>query len=121
MKLRFSDRLLTVLLAVFFLLAAAAIVAESLFGASLSPIAVKLLQDRSTLWMVIRAAVILLCLAVAWLCLRITFRRPRRVDIDFVEQKTEGGELRVSVKAIEGLVRKCVANHEEMTLSSVRL
>ena len=37
----------------------------------------------------------------------------------FVVQQTDNGELRIAIKAIENLVKKCVDMHEEMTLSSM--
>ena len=121
MKLRFSDRLLTVILAVVFLLMAAIIVAESAFNASVSTWITRLLREPGVWWTAIRVVLVILCLLAVWRCLCVAFRRPKRGDMEFVEQKTDGAELRVSVKAIEGLVRKCVANHEEISLNSVRL
>ena len=40
---------------------------------------------------------------------------------EFVVQKTENGELRIAVKAIENLVRKCTELHEEMEVRSVHI
>ena len=40
---------------------------------------------------------------------------------DFVTQKVENGELRIAIKAIENLVRKCVDMHEEVKLQRMRI
>ena len=50
------------------------------------------------------------------------FYFPRRLNADhkdFVVQKTESGELRIAVKAIQNLVEKCVDLHEEIQLISM--
>ncbi len=46
-------------------------------------------------------------------------RRLRRDRKRFVIQKGTGGELRISVRAIESLVQKCVDMHQEMQTSSM--
>ena len=40
---------------------------------------------------------------------------------DFVVQRTDNGELRISVKAIEGLVQKCIDMHDEIRVNSQRI
>ncbi len=45
-------------------------------------------------------------------------RRPKRRQ-DFVVQKSDQGELRIAVKAIESQVRKCIELHEEIRLVSM--
>lgn len=40
---------------------------------------------------------------------------------NFVIQTTESGDLRIAIKAIEGLVKRCVDMHEEISLSSMRI
>ncbi len=42
-------------------------------------------------------------------------------DKDFIVQKTEGGDLLISVKAIESLVQQCVDRHEEIKASNLRV
>lgn len=49
---------------------------------------------------------------------------PRRYAMqrrDYVVQRTDSGELRIAVKAIENLVEKCVDLHEEIQLSSMSI
>jgi hypothetical protein len=40
---------------------------------------------------------------------------------DFVVQRTDNGELRIAVKAIENLVQKCIDLHEEIQVSSMNI
>ena len=40
---------------------------------------------------------------------------------DFIVQQTDNGELRISVKAIENLVQKCVDMHEEISMDSMAI
>ncbi|MBR6525160.1 MAG: alkaline shock response membrane anchor protein AmaP [Clostridia bacterium] len=40
---------------------------------------------------------------------------------NFVVQDTESGDLRISVKAIEGLVKRCVDMHDEISMSNMRI
>jgi hypothetical protein len=49
---------------------------------------------------------------------------PRRYAMqrkDYVVQRTDTGELRIAVKAIENLVEKCIALHEEIQLISMSI
>ena len=49
---------------------------------------------------------------------------PRRLNAarrDFVVQKTENGELRIAVTAIENLVQKCIDLHEEIQVQSMKI
>ena len=52
------------------------------------------------------------------------FLFPRRISAsrkDFVVQKTDTGELRIAVKAIENLVQKCIDLHEEIQVRSMQI
>ena len=40
---------------------------------------------------------------------------------EFIVQQTENGEIRIAVRAIENLVRKCTDMHEEIELSGLRI
>lgn len=40
---------------------------------------------------------------------------------EFIVQQTENGEIRIAVRAIENLVRKCTDMHEEIEVSSLRI
>ncbi len=47
--------------------------------------------------------------------------RTRKDKKRFIIQKSEGGELRIAVKAVESLVQKCVDMHQEMQTSSMEV
>lgn len=52
------------------------------------------------------------------------FLFPRHINAarrDFVVQKTENGELRIAVKAVENLVQKCIDLHEEIDVRSMNI
>ena len=40
---------------------------------------------------------------------------------EFIVQQTENGEIRIAVRAVENLVRKCTDMHEEIELSGLRI
>ena len=49
---------------------------------------------------------------------------PRRLNAyrkDFVVQKTDTGELRIAVKAIENLVQKCIDLHDEIQVQDMKI
>lgn len=48
-------------------------------------------------------------------------RKMRYNKHGFVVQKTENGDLRISVKAIESLVKRCMDMHEEINLEKMRI
>lgn len=48
-------------------------------------------------------------------------RRARSERNGFVVQQTDNGELRISIKAIENLVQKCIDMHSEISVVSMRI
>ena len=67
---------------------------------------------------VLAAGVVLVLFALYALSVPGKLRYRRR---SFVVQTTESGDLRIAIKAIEGLVKRCVDMHEEISLSSMRI
>ena len=68
--------------------------------------------------------VLLLCGAVLVLFALYAMSIPGKLRYkkrNFVVQNTESGDLRISVKAIEGLVKRCVDMHDEISMSSMRI
>ena len=57
---------------------------------------------------------------IACYCILMLFRHRGRRD-KFVMQKTENGELSISLKAMENMVQKCLDPHKELTVQGVRL
>ena len=120
MKLRIADRILVALAGLLLLAGCAGIVAQMFFGVNLIGTATKAFSNDSfqVRMILIGAAVILFLLGVY--CVLVLFRHRKRSD-RFVLQKNEGGEIAISVKALENMVQKCLEQHEELTVQSTHL
>ncbi len=69
---------------------------------------------------IVFGVVIALMLLDGIYCLSVLFRRISRRK-GFVVEKREGGELAISVKALESLVTKCLAPYDAVTCKSIHL
>ena len=120
MKLRIADRILVACAGLLLLAACAGLVAQLFFGADLVSLAVRAFssESASVRWILIGIAVILLLLGLY--CLLVLFRHRKKKD-RFVLQKNESGELAISLKALENMVRKCVDQHEEIQMQHMDL
>lgn len=113
MKIKFWDRLILFLGAVLSLLSGA-----MLFVAGLQ---IQGVIAEMALWA--RALCIILGLLLIAFGAYLFFF-PRHISAarrDFVVQKTDNGELRIAVKAIENLVQKCIDLHEEIQVRSMKI
>lgn len=116
MKVRFLDRLLTALAGlllfatglVFFLWAFRGIPADWLNALTVKEI------GRLPIFVALGLGAVMVLLGIHSISL--LFRR--RGKKGFVVQKTEHGELSISIHAMENLVQKCVDKHEELTVVS---
>ena len=118
MKIRILDRILVALAGVLMLAGCAALAAQLFFGQDVIGLAAKLLaSEKYRVWLI--AALVLLILLGCY-CLLILFRHRGRRD-KFVMQKTENGELAISLKAMESMVQKCLDPHKELNVQGVRL
>ena len=114
MKIRFWDRLILFFGALLTILAGAALVVA---GLQIKGV----LAEGFPLW------VRVVCLAVGALIIVFggyVILFPRRYAVrrqEFVVQKTENGELRIAVKAIESLVQKCIDLHEEIRVLTMNI
>ena len=120
MKLRISDRIFVAISGILLLSSCAGIVAQMFFNVDLIGLASRIfnsdtLQSRLIL---IGAALILLLLGLY--CLLVMFRHRSRKD-RFVLQKNEGGEIAISIKALENMVQKCLDQHEELKIQNIYL
>ena len=118
MRLRVIDRIL-IALSGLILLALAAWVALDVTGivTPVSEVMSRWPQDNSQ-W---RLAAYGICALVALLGIygiSVLFRRGKGKR-GFIAQKSENGEIAISVKTIESLVTKCAQKHEEITVHSV--
>lgn len=123
MKLRVWDRILAALMGVLCILAAVTIV---LYAVGCLPVqqirdAIALLTGGLQAWMrwaLFGLAVLLLALLGAY-GVGMLFRR--RKDKGFVVQHTEYGDMNISIKALENMVKKCVDAHSELTANYTRI
>lgn len=111
MKIRVADRVVAAVSALLLIAVAAVVVANGFLEQNILGFFV-----ASPIYKTL-AVVIPLMLALG--CLSIAVRR--RNNKESVSQRTDNGELSISVKAIEGLVKKCVDTHEEIQVSSLSL
>ena len=118
MKIRILDRILVALAGLLVLAGCAALAAQLFFGKDVVGRAGQILQDNGMRVWLILALAVLLVLGVY--CFLILFRHRSRKD-KFVMQKTENGELAISLKAMESMVQKCLDPHKELAVQSVRL
>ena len=116
MKLKIKDRLLLLLCTLFVFAVGVGLVVLSIRQPS---IVLDGANGSFFSWprlAVIGVGFVLALCAVYLLVLPSKLRENRK---GFVVQQTDNGELRIAIKAIENLVKKCVDMHEEMTLSSM--
>ena len=118
MKIRILDRILVALAGLLMLAACAALAAQLFFGKDVIGLATRLLADESfRIWLYAALAVLVF---IGLYCILLLFRHRGRKD-KFVMQKTENGELSISLKAMESMVQKCLDPHKELSIQSVKL
>ena len=118
MKIRILDRILVAIAGLLVLAGCAALIAQLFFNKDVVAWAGRLLTDESLrVWLIIALALLLI---LGVYCVLILFRHRSRHD-KFVMQKTENGELSISLKAMESMVQKCLDPHKELNVQSVRL
>ncbi|MBR6570957.1 MAG: alkaline shock response membrane anchor protein AmaP [Clostridia bacterium] len=120
-KLRFWDRILAALMGILCIAAAAAIVAYA-FGLFPVQLANDLLQKLTAMdwrkWLIIGASALLLVL-IGLHGIGMLFRR--RKDKGFVVQHTDYGDMSISMKAMENMVKKCVDSYGELTVNHTKI
>ena len=118
MKIRILDRILVAIAGLLVLAGCAALAAQLFFQKDIIGLATKILTTESyRIWLIAALAVLVL---LGLYCILILFRHRSRKD-KFVRQKTENGELSISLKAMESMVQKCLDPHKELNVQSVRL
>lgn len=116
MRLKIWDRIALGVGAIYLALSGAAIF---LMGVLIDGIPLQGLTQEPALlnrWVLVVCGLLLLAFGIYLLSLP---RRNKRGKTDFIVQQTATGELRISVKAIESLVQKCVTQHNDMTLQGM--
>ena len=118
MKIRILDRILVAIAGLLVLAGCAALAAQLFFNKNVVAWAGRLLADQNLrIWLIVALALLLI---LGVYCVLILFRHRSRHD-KFVMQKTENGELSISLKAMESMVQKCLDPHKELNVQSVRL
>ena len=120
MKIRILDRILAALAGLILLCAGAALIAQMFFGADLVGFAGRILASPSVGRRLILAAVAAGLLLLGLYSVMVLFRHRKKKD-RFVRQKTENGELAISMKVLEQMVRRCLAQHPEMEVRALDL
>lgn len=122
-KLRVWDRILAALMGILCILAAAAIVLYAVGWLPVQQIKDILASLTAGLqvwmrWAIFGVAMLLLVL-LGMHGIGMLFRR--RKDKGFVVQHTEYGDMNISIKALENMVKKCVDAHSELTANYTRI
>ena len=120
MKLRVRDRVFAALAGLASLGGAAWLVAETFFQIPVTDrLRGFLLNDSMRNRAIVVAAALVLVLAAVFL-FSILFRHSRR-NKGFVDQKTDSGELTISIKAIDALVARCTEKSEDIRITSTAI
>ena len=120
MKIRILDRILVFLAGiVLFACGASAIAWRFLPASALQTVSDFIMGQDSTLTLILCGVGAMLVLLGIY-CMGMLFRH-KKGKRGFVIQRTDGGELSISIKAIENLVQKCIDKHEELHVLSTSL
>ncbi len=120
MKIRVLDRLLVALAGLVLLALCAGIVAQVFCNVPVTELLSAWVSGTETTALIIYAAVALALLLVGLYCFFMLFRH-KKGKRGFVTQQAEGGELSISLKAMEALTHQCVDSHPEMKLNAMRI
>ncbi len=120
MRIKILDRILVGLAGLILIAGCAALAAQLFFQQDVVAWVSTLLsrEGGKTRIAIIAGGVLLLLLGIY--CLTVLFRHRRKKD-KFVQQKTENGELSISIKALSTMVEKCLTQHPELSAQSVNL
>ncbi len=120
MKIRVLDRILVAVAGIVLLALCAAVLAQVFFNVDIISRAVRVLTTEAG-WA--RAAIAVACvllLMIGCYCVLVLFRHRSRRD-RFIMQKMESGDLAISLKAMEGMVNRCLEQRTEIEPQSVKL
>lgn len=120
MKIRIADRVLVALAGLLLIALCAATVAETFFQVRIMDTLAAFMKDNDSLYRILLIAALVLVLVIGVYCFLLLFRHRSPRD-GFVMQKTENGELAISMKALQDLVAKCTDKHDELQVESCEL
>jgi len=119
MRIRVLDRIVAALAGLLLVAGAAIVVVDGFLGENVLAFFQRLFASQKVIPVICKAVAVAVLMALAVGCFSVTIRR--RSDRKAVSQRTENGELAISMKAIEGLVQKCVETHHELQTASLQL
>ena len=120
MKIRILDRLLVMLAGLLLMAGAAALLAQAYFGVDIAAWVLAFIAKRDLKHMAAVIGVAVLLFVLGLYCFCMLFRHRKR-KAGFVVQKSETGELSISIKALENLVQKCIDKHDDLHVVSTNL
>ncbi len=118
MRIRILDRILVALAGLLMLAIGAALAAQLFFQQDVVGWLNSLFSDENSRVFLIIGGVLLCVLGVY--CLLMLFRH-RGQNGKFITQKTDSGELSISLKALESMVTKCLDQHKEISAQGIQL
>lgn len=119
MKIRIRDRLLVSLSGLILFLGGIGLAVQKLGWVDIIGWAERFIMWKSLSRLIVCIVVAVILVLLGLFDIGMLFRRKNRSG--FVVQKTESGELSISIKALEALVEKCVDKHSELHVVSIRL
>ena len=120
MRIRILDRILVAVAGILLLAACAAVSAQIFFGINVTDrISALLSREDGIVRILVIAGIVLLFLLGAY-CFLVLFRHRGRKG-KFVLQKTDNGDLAISLKAMESMVNKCLEQVPEVQAQHISL
>jgi len=120
MKLSFWDRLLLTVFGLLMLCGAVLLALEAFFGLPVTAFVGQILTFGSLKRVLAFAFMLLMLFTLGVYAVLRPWRR-RSKKRGFVLQQSENGEIGISLKAIDSLVRKCMDQHEDIQLYTIGL
>lgn len=126
MKIRVADRLLVALSGLILILLAVCITDQTVLSLGVVAYLQRLMQPvmaepYHALYITVMIVTVAVLALLGLYCVGVLFRHQKKHKRGFVVQQTDCGELSIAVKAIEGLVQKCVDRHEEINVMATSL
>lgn len=120
MRIRVLDRILVAIAGLIILSLCAGVVAQVFFGVDLISKVSELISKDSGWSRITVGIVAAVLLVIGFYCFFILFRHRSRRE-KFILQKMESGDLSISLKALETMVTKCLAQYKEIDAQNIRL
>ena len=118
MKIRILDRILVALAGLLMLAGCAAAAAQLFFGKNVIGAMTHVVENENLrIWLIVA---LVLFAVLGCYCVLVLFRHRGRKG-KFIMQRTENGELSISLKAMESMVVKCLDTHKELNTQSIHL